>query len=92
VKVGAVVLALALLYMFWPRYELQAQALDSEDWATKASAIWSYQECRRQGHALHGVQWRCRQNDPWHLLFQTGTRYDPRIRGSQDALSGDGGD
>lgn len=89
-KVGAAVLALILLYIFWPRYDLQTRARDDDTWATQTSSIWSHQTCLRQGHALRDTQWRCRQDDPWHLLFQTGTRYDPRIRGSQDSMSDDG--
>ncbi|MGB5098843.1 MAG: hypothetical protein WBN82_13145 [Porticoccaceae bacterium] len=38
---------------------------------------------------MRNAQWRCRQNNPWYLLFRTSTRYDPKIRDSQDALSGD---
>ena len=91
-KVGVVVLVLVLLYVFYPRYELQVRSADGDAWAVSGQTIWSSRECHRQGQALHDTRWRCRQNDPWHLLFQTGTRYDPRIRGNQDALSEDGGD
>ena len=91
-KVGVVVLLLVLLYVFYPRYELQVRAPESGGWTAQVASIWSSRECHRQGQALHDTRWRCRQNDPWHLLFQTGTRYDPRISGSQDALSDDGGD
>lgn len=96
-KIGAAILVLVMLYLFYPTYELQIRASTGDRWTTSGNptwggTIWSRDQCRKQGHAVRDVQWRCAQNNPWHLLFQTSTRYDPRIRDSQDALSGDSGE
>jgi hypothetical protein len=96
-KVGVVIFVLAMLYVFYPSYELQVRPSAGDNWAGSGNTagggtIWSHDQCRKQGRALRDIQWRCRQNNPWHLLFQTSTRYDPEIRDSQDALSGDSGE
>jgi len=93
-KIGAAIFVLAMLYLFYPRYELQIRASAGDNWTTSGNptwgdTIWSRDQCLKQGHAVRDAQWRCWQNNPWHLLFQTSTRYDPEIRDSQDALSGD---
>lgn len=93
-KIGAAIFVLAMLYLFYPSYELQIRATTGDNWTTSGNTtwsdtIWSRDQCRKQGRAVRDAQWRCRQNNPWHLLFQTSTRYDPEIRDSQDVLSGD---
>lgn len=96
-KIGAAIFVLVMLYIFYPTYELQtrelqARASTGDRWTTYGGTIWSRDQCRKQGHAVRDAQWRCAQNNPWHLLFQTSTRYDPGIRDSQDVLSGDSGE
>jgi len=91
-KIGAVIFVLAMLYLFYPSYELQVRSSTDDNWNVSGGTIWSRDQCRRQGRALRGGQWRCQQNNPWHHLFQTSTRYDPDIRDSQDALLGDAGE
>ena len=88
-KIGAAIFVLAMLYLFYPSYELQTRASAGDDWTTYGGTIWSHDQCHEQGRAVREAQWRCRQNNPWYLLFRTSTRYDPEIRDSQDALSGD---
>lgn len=88
-KIGAAVFVLAVLYLFYPSYELQIRSTTGDNWTTAGNTTWSRDQCRKQGRAVRDAQWRCRQNNPWHLLFQTSTRYDPEIRDSQDVLSGD---
>ncbi|MBK6960580.1 MAG: hypothetical protein IPN63_02430 [Gammaproteobacteria bacterium] len=93
-KIGAAIFVLAMLYLFYPSYELQIRATTGDNWTTAGNptwgnTIWSRDQCRKQGRALRDMQWRCRQNNPWHLLFQTSTRYDPEIRDGQEVLSGD---
>ena len=91
-KIGAAIFVLAMLYLFYPSYELQIRASAGDHWTTYGGTIWSHDQCRQQGRAVREAQWRCLQNNPWHLLFRTSTRYDPEIRDSQDALSGDAGE
>ena len=91
-RIGAAIFVLAMLYLFYPSYELQTRTAAGDNWTTYGGTIWSHDQCRQQGRAVREAQWRCLQNNPWHLLFRTSTRYDPEIRDSQDALSGDAGE
>lgn len=84
-KLGVVIGLLAVLYVFWPTYELTERPSGDEPWRSGATH-WSLARCRAAGAALDEGQWRCRQNNPWHFLFRTGTRYDPAIDESQRAL------
>jgi len=82
-KVGLVIAALALAYVFYPTYELLIRAGAAAAWAPGGETHWSLADCRRAGQALDEGEWRCRQNNPWVLLFRTGMRYDPDIQDSQ---------
>jgi hypothetical protein len=87
VKLGLVIAALVLLYVFYPTYELVTRS-GSPAWAADDRTYWSLADCRAAGRALAEAEWRCRANNPWHLLFRTGTRYDPDINASQRELEG----
>lgn len=87
-KVGLVIAALVLAYVFYPTYEMLARSGPGVAWASSDETHWSLAHCRRAGQALAEGEWRCRQNNPWHRLFRTGTRYDPDIKDSQQALDG----
>jgi hypothetical protein len=84
-KLGVVIAILGLLYLFYPSYELLTRSLDDQKWRA-GDTYWSLSRCRAGGRALGDAEWRCRQNNPWHQLFRTGTRYDPDIHDSQRAL------
>ena len=88
-KVGLIIAALALVYVFYPTYELRSRAGSEAAWIAGDQTHWSLADCRRAGRALADSEWRCHQNNPWHQLFRTGTRYDPDIQDSQRALGGD---
>ena len=87
-KFGMVIGLLALGYVFYPSYELLSRAASGQPWGGGAT-YWSLSRCREAAVSLDGMQWRCRQNNPWHLLFRTATRYDPAIYESQRALEVD---
>lgn len=87
-KLGVVIVVLGLLYIFYPSYELLTRPLDDQKWRV-GDTYWSLSRCRAGGRALGGTEWRCRQSNPWHQLFRTGTRYDPDIHESQRALEVD---
>lgn len=84
-KLALVIATLVLLYIFYPTYELATRS-GSAPWAAGGETYWSLADCRAAGRALAEGEWRCRRNNPWHLLFRTGTRYDPDINTSQRAL------
>lgn len=84
-KLGLVLAAVALLYVFYPTYELVTRS-GSALWTAGSATYWSLADCRSAGRALAEGEWRCRRNNPWHLLFRTGTRYDPDINDSQRDL------
>jgi hypothetical protein len=84
-KLGVAIALLAVLYSFYPTYELAVRSAGDQPWQSGATH-WSLARCREAGAALDEGEWRCRQNNPWHLLFRTGTRYDPAINESQRAL------
>lgn len=87
-KLGVVIAVLALLYVFYPSYQLWSRPVGGQEWRAGAT-YWALSRCRAGGRALDGAEWRCRQNNPWHQLFRTGTRYDPQIHESQRALEAD---
>lgn len=87
-KVGLVIGALALMYVFYPTYESLSRTGPGAAWVAGDRTYWSLADCRNAGRSLAEGESRCRRNNPWHLLFRTGTRYDPDINASQRALEG----
>lgn len=87
-KVGLVIGTLVLLYVFYPTHEALSRTGPDAAWIAGDRTYWSLADCRNAGRALAQGEWRCRKNNPWHLLFRTGTRYDPDINASQRELDG----
>lgn len=87
-KVGLVIAVLILAYVFYPTYQLLSRTEGDAAWTARNGTHWSLAGCRRAGQAPGEGEWRCRQNNPWHQLFRTGTRYDPDIKASQRDLDG----
>jgi len=87
-KIGLILAVLALAYVFYPTHELLTRPGPDAAWASGGRTHWSLTDCRKAGAAHDGGEWRCRQNNPWYLLFRTGTRYDPDIKDSQQELDG----
>ncbi|MGB5098844.1 MAG: hypothetical protein WBN82_13150 [Porticoccaceae bacterium] len=48
-KIGVAIFVLAMLYLFYPSYELQIRASAGDNWTTYGGTIWSHDQCHEQG-------------------------------------------
>mgnify|MGYP003629690440 CR=1 FL=1 len=79
----------AVVYVFWPTYDLLVRAeAASKRYTLMESGFYSRAGCEQLGQRIDPLRYRCDRTTRWTAIFGNYTRYDPAIRETQKRLAG----